>query len=185
MVRMSQVVMAALFMGGAAAPPHQGQPQLKLAYVNSQVILQSTPGTAQAESTLQREVARYQRRITALQQRYDSAVGAYNRTALALTAAVKQQRQQELAQMQQRAAQVAQELHDSAQAKQQELMAPISQRITAVIEGIRAEYNYAIVFDVAAQQGVIVAADGTLDISRLVIQRLQAGATPGAARPPE
>ena len=50
------------------------------------------------------------------------------------------------------------------------------QRVTAVIEGIRAEFNYSLIFDAAAQGSALVTADRTLDISPLVIQRLQAGA---------
>jgi hypothetical protein len=54
--------------------------------------------------------------------------------------------------------------------------------VTAVIEGIRAEFNYSMIFDASATGGVLVSADRSLDISPLVIQRLQAGA--GAAAPP-
>ncbi len=184
MVRVSQLTIAALFMGGAANAPAPQGPPLKLAYVNSQVILQSTPGAAQADSAFQRDLARYQRRAAAAQARFDSAVAEYGRAAPSLAPEARQQRQQELARMQQRANQLVQGLRDSAQARQQALMAPITQRITAVVEGIRAEGNYAMVFDVAAQPGVVLAADRALDISNLVIQRLQAGSAPGA-RPPQ
>jgi len=186
MLRTTETVIAALLLGGTATPlPHQGQTQ-KVVYVNSQVILQNTPGVPQADSTFQRELARYQARARRLQARFDSATTEFNRVALDLSPAVRQQRQQELAQMQQRAQLALQDLRDSAQARRDALMAPITQRITAVIEGIRAEYNYAIVFDVATLSGGVVAADPSLDISRLVIQRLQPGAAPSdASRPPE
>jgi Skp family chaperone for outer membrane proteins len=78
-----------------------------------------------------------------------------------------------MAQLQQRTGQALQDLRDSAQARREALMAPFNQRISAVIEGVRAEYNYAFIFDVAAQGGGIVTADPALDVSRAVIQRLQ------------
>jgi hypothetical protein len=54
--------------------------------------------------------------------------------------------------------------------------------VNAVIEGVRAEFNYAMVFDVSAQGNPIVTADRSLDISTLVMQRLQA-AGPGTPPP--
>jgi Skp family chaperone for outer membrane proteins len=188
MVRLTGAALAAFLLAGFSAPAAraQGQP-LKLAYINSQVILQSTPGRAQAESTFQRELAGFQQQVTVLQAQFDSAVTEFNRTSLVLSPAAKQQRQQELAQMQQRTQQQVQELRDRAGAREAELLQPIMNRVNAVIEGIRAEFNYAMVFDAAAQNGGLVTADRALDISPLVIQRLQAGAgqpaAPGAVQP--
>ena len=56
------------------------------------------------------------------------------------------------------------------------------QRITAVIEEIRAEGSYSMIFDVAAPG--IISADPALDLTAEVVRRLQlsAGAsTPGGA----
>jgi len=187
MVRLTGAAFAAFLLVGLVAPNARGQnPPLKLAYINSNVILQSTPGRAQAESTFQRELVGFQQQVAVLQAQFDSAVTEFNRTSLVLSPSAKQQRQQELAQMQQRTQQQVQDLQTRATAREQELMAPITQRVTAVIEGIRAEFNYAMVFDAAAQSGSLVTADRSLDISQLVIQRLQAGAgqpTPGAVEP--
>ncbi|HXY69445.1 MAG TPA: OmpH family outer membrane protein [Gemmatimonadales bacterium] len=184
MVRLTGTVCAVLVVAGLAAPARgQNAPALKLAYVNSQVILANTPGRAQAESTFQRELAGMQQQVNVLQSQFDSAVSEFNRTSLVLSPSAKQQRQQELQQMQQRTAQQVQDLRDRATQREQELMAPITQRVQAVIEGIRAEGNYAMIFDAAAQAGGLISADRSLDLSQLVIQRLQAGGT-GATPPP-
>jgi hypothetical protein len=81
----------------------------------------------------------------------------------------------------------AQELDTQMQQRENELTAPMLTRINAIIDGVRAEYNYAFVFDVAAQGNPIVTADRTLDITALIIQRLQAAGpvpAPGQAGPP-
>jgi Skp family chaperone for outer membrane proteins len=52
-------------------------------------------------------------------------------------------------------------------------MAPINSRIRAIIEGIRAEENYALIIDVDAPGTMIVAVDPGLNITARVIQRLQ------------
>jgi len=181
MIRLTGAACAAVLLTGVAAMAVRAQetPQ-KLAYINSAVILQNTPGHAQAESTFQRELAGMQQQVNVLQAQFDSAVNEFNRTSLVLSPAAKQQRQQELVQMQQRTQQQVQDLRDRATSREQELMAPISQRVNAVIEGIRAEFNYAMIFDAASQSGALVTADRSLDISQLVIQRLQAAGQPAA-----
>lgn len=183
MVRLTGAAFAAFLLTGLVAPNARGQGQtLKLAYINSNVILQSTPGRAQAESTFQRELLGFQQQVNVLQAQFDSAVNEFNRTSLVLSPSAKQARQQELSQMQQRTQQQVQDLRDRATQREQELMAPITQRVTAVLEGIRAEFNYSMIFDASAQSGALVTADRALDISPLVIQRLQAGA--GQQAPP-
>ena len=68
----------------------------------------------------------------------------------------------------------AQELQQKAQAREPELLAPLQQKVNAVIEAIRAEGNYALIFDVSAQGGNIVAADRSLDLTDRVIEKLKA-----------
>lgn len=183
-------IVVVLLAGLAAAPaaqrtpaPQQGQP-LRLAYINSQYILANTPGRAAAESTFSAEMQGYRNDAQRMQQQLDSAVAEYNRTSLVMSATAKQQRENELRQMEQRTRQRAAELEQQASQREQELTAPIMRRVNAVIEGVRAEFNYAMVFDAAAPSGALVTADRSLDISALVIQRLQAGAAEAQGVPP-
>ncbi len=182
--------------GMAAAPAARAQVQgpqgqtLKLAYINSQLILQNTPGRAEAESTFNREVTGYQAQVQTLQRQLDSAVADYNRASLVLSPTAKAQREQQIRDMETRTRQQVNDLQQRASTREQELTAPIMQRVQAVIEGVRAEFNYSMIFDAAAQGSPLVAADRALDISPLVIQRLQAGAgvpagpvQPGGAPP--
>lgn len=187
MVRLTGAALAAFLLVASVAPAAHAQNQpLKLAYINSAVILEATPGRAEAESTFQHDLATFQQQVNVLQAQFDSATNEYNRTSLVLSPAAKQQRAQELQQMQQRMQQQVQDLRDRATQRQTELMSPITSRVNAVIDGIRAEFNYSMIFDAAAQSGGLVSADRSLDISQLVIQRLQAGASqpvPPAVQP--
>jgi Skp family chaperone for outer membrane proteins len=51
------------------------------------------------------------------------------------------------------------------------LIEPVMQRINAVIEDMRAEGNYVLIFDLSA--GAILAADSALDLTQEVIARLR------------
>ena len=77
-------------------------------------------------------------------------------------------------QQQQDIEQKTQELQTRMQGRERELIEPIQARVQAVIEGIRAEGNYAMIFDVSAMGGAVVAADRSLDLTQTVIDRLQA-----------
>jgi len=145
---------------------------LKVAYISSQDILQATPGYAAAESTFNKEVQGFRDELQRLQQQLDSAVAALDQQSIALSPAAKQAKQHDLQQQQQRISQRQDELQQRAQARQQELLQPIQDRIRAVIEGIRAEDNYALVFDIAAPGSSVVAWDPSLNITAKVIQRL-------------
>jgi len=150
----------------------------RLVWINSQAVLAATPGRAAAESLFTREMAGYRAEVQRLQSTFDSAVAEYNRAAPVMTPAAKAQREDQLRQMQSRNQARAQELDQTAQNREAELTRPIMERVNAVIEGIRAEFNYAFVFDVAATGNPVVTADRALDITNFVIQRLQAAGVP-------
>lgn len=150
----------------------------KFAYLNSRAILAQTPGYAQAESLFSRELNASREEVAALQRTLDSTASDFESASVLLSPSVKQQRQQALVAQQQSVQQRQQELQTRMESRERELLEPLQARVQAIIEGIRAEMNFAMIFDVAAMNGAMVAADRALDITPLVIQRLQA-APPG------
>ena len=191
MVRVTGLAFAGLVavLAPAALSAQQAvcAPPMRLAYINSQAILANTPGRAEAESLFTREMAGFRAEAQQLQARLDSAIAEYNRTSVALTPTARQARETEIRNMQTRAATRTQELDRQAQSREAELTGPIMQRVNAVIEGVRAEFNCAFIFDAAAQGSTVVTADRALDLSALIVQRLQAAApardTTAAAAP--
>ncbi|HPF62432.1 MAG: OmpH family outer membrane protein [Gemmatimonadales bacterium] len=143
-----------------------------VAYVAIQAVLQRTPGYAQAESTWTAEVAGYQRQMTELQARLDSASAAFEQQSVMLSPsnrAVERKKLEDQAGVMQQ--QVA-DLRQKASERQRELLDPIEQRVVAVIESLRVEGNYAVVFDVSSQGSNIVTADPALDLTKKAIDRL-------------
>ncbi len=132
---------------GASAGPAG---PLKIAYVNSREILQRTPGYVAAESMYTKEVEGYRNEVQKLQQQLDSAVQAFDQQSIALSPAARQTKQKDLQAMQQRMEQRTNELQDRARQREQELLQPIQARVSSVIQGIRAEMNYALILDADA-----------------------------------
>ena len=156
---------------GATAGAAQAGP--KIAWISARQILQQTPGYAMAESTFNREVVGYRNEVQKLAAQLDSAVRAADQQAIALSPSARQAKQKELQAMQQRLTERQTELQQKAQQREQELMQPIQARVNAVIQGIRAEGNYGIIFDAEAPGNSIVAADPALDITKRVLERLR------------
>lgn len=175
MARWALPALAVLVLVGLAAAPQQ-QASVRLAFVNSQNILQQMPGYAAAESTYNKELEGFQNEMLRLRQQFDSTVQAYQQSSVGLTSAQRQAKEADLRRQQQQVDQRSNDLRQRAQQREQELMKPLEDRVKAVIEGLRAERNIGIVFDVAAPGGGIVAADQSLDLTGLVLQRLKAPA---------
>ena len=166
-----------LIVGLAAARPQRGAaPQdagVRVASVNSQIILQQMPGYAQAESTNNTEWAGNQNASKTMSDRTDSTIAAYQQRAIALSDAQKKTQEDQIRQLQQQAQQRSNDLRQRAQDRERELIQPLEDRVKAVIDGLRAERNIGIIFDAASPGGGIISADQALDLTSVVVQRLK------------
>ncbi len=168
---------AALLLGSA-----QAEAQVKVGFVNSQRVLAEAPGLAQVQQTLQRELTGLRAPLDTLEQRLNAANTALQQQQASLTPQVRQQRQNELQQQYQAYQQRGEQLQRQAQQREQQLVAPVMQQITAAIEAVRREGAYTYIMD--SSQGGIVAVDPALDITDRVLARLRGtGAAPAPARP--
>ncbi|MEE2905478.1 MAG: OmpH family outer membrane protein [Gemmatimonadota bacterium] len=164
-----------IFAGGAL----QAQ-TLKIGYINSQQILASSTEATAAQEQFGQEMEAYQAEITGLEEELNGMSQRLEQQALTLSPEARQNREQQLQsgiqELQQRAAQ----LEQLAAQRRAELLQPVMDKITAVIEALREEGQYSLILDLGA--GAIISADTTLDLSQQVIDRLSQGADTGASR---
>jgi outer membrane protein len=164
-----------LLGSGIAAAQQGGGGGSKVAYVNTQAILKSTPGYASAESTFTREVETYRAEVQKLQASLDSAASDFEQKSVMLSPTQREAKRKELTGQQQKLEQRTQELQQKAATRERELLEPIQTKVNSVIEGVRAAGNYAFIFDVSAPNSGIVTADKSLDLTQRVIQQLKSG----------
>lgn len=145
----------------------------KVAFVNAQKILQSTPGWTTAEQTFQKESEGYRTELQRLQATLDSAASDFEQQSVVLSPTQRQAKRQELEAKRQQLETRAQELQQKAGTRQRELLEPLQGRVNTVIESVRAEGGYAMIFDVSAPGSGVVAADRALDLTDRVIERLK------------
>jgi len=168
---LSFAIAGAVALFASVAP---AQAQLKIGYVNSQRILAETPAFADVRATLEREFTPLRAEIDTLEARLARGDEELRAQGATLTEAARQQRTQALqlllAQYQQRAQAIQQQL----QGREQELVAPVMQRIRGVLEEVRRAGGYSFIID--PPDGMVVAVDPAIDVTDDVIRRL--GGTP-------
>jgi len=155
---------------------------LKIGYINSQEILANAPGAEEAGQRFDQEMQGYQAEIQQLEEELNGMQQRLQQQQLTLSPEAKANREQQLQQKLTEYQQRTQQLQQLADQRRAELIQPVMDNITAVIEAIREEGAYSLILDVAA--GSIISADPALDLTQTVIQRLQAevGAAPGSGR---
>ena len=197
---LSMGLTVAAVLAFAPAPAASQAPTGNLGYINSQRILAEAPAAVEARRQIEAELTpavdslkpietqleRLQGELQTMLSEGQRFAQDLERQAATLTAEARQQREQDLEQRrevfagkqaeyqqilanyQERRAGVQQR----AQQREEQLMAPVMTRISEVLEQVRTEGNYVLIFDVAGGT-MLVAADPALDLSDQVLQRLQ------------
>lgn len=155
----------------------------RIAYINSNKILAQAPGRAEAEAQIDKEMGQYRQEAQSMRDSLNDMVSAYTKSEATLSPAARAGKQKEINAKQTQYQQRLADLEKRAQDRQAELIGPIMTKINGIIEQIRAEKGYAMVFDAGNQAGVVVAADSSLDITDEVVARLKA-AGPVSSTPP-
>lgn len=149
---------------------------LRIAYLNSQEVMSTAPGAAEAQAQFDREMQTFQQEIQELEDELRSMEEQYQQQQLTLSPEARQNREAQIQAKMNEYQQRGTALQERAAERRAELVQPVMDEITEIIEALREERGYALILDVAA--GSIVAADPELDVTEEVIQRLGT-ATPG------
>lgn len=168
--------MLALVAAAAAAQ----QPAQRFAYVNPQALFDNAPGRAEAEAAFRKETDAYRTELTKMNDDLNKLLADYQKAEPTLTPEQKDSRQRAIAAKEDSLRARQQELEQQAGQRQNELMAPIMESVRKVLEDIRAEEGYSIIFSSEPGASPILAADKNLDITDRVVARLR---TLAASRP--
>ncbi len=170
----------ALALAAALTGVASAQSSFKIAYVNTQVLLQNAPGRVEAEAAFNKDAQGYQEQLKKMSDSLNSLITAYNKAEPTLTQAQKDTRTNSIRALEQEFQGKQQELQQQASERQNQLMAPIMEEVKKVLEDIRKEDGYAMIIANDPGQSVIVASDKNLDITDRVVARLKTVAAPKA-----
>ncbi len=164
-----------------AAPMAAQTAPLKVGYINSAQILSEAPGAGAAQQQFEEEVASMRASLQPMADEIDQLVQQYEQQQLTMSETARQQRQQSILEKQQELEQRAQQMEVQAEQRRTALIQPVMDEIGRVIEEVRVEEGYHLIFDIAA--GSVIAADPELDLTQEILRRLQGdGAGGGGAR---
>lgn len=160
----------------AAAVPAAAQ-SAKVGWVDTNVVLRELPMAQDAQKTLEAAIQGFQAEMQQLLSDLQTAEQEYRQQQMTMTPENRQAREEELLRSRNAVQQRSQELDGQAQQRRAEVFQPVMEAITAVIEEIRVEGNWAMILDVASQ--AILSADPSLDLTQEVLTRLQEPAGAG------
>jgi outer membrane protein len=163
--------------------PAQSQ-GVKVAYVQTSVLLEQAPGRADAEAQFEKETGTYRDQIKRMSDSLNAMVSSFEQRQASLAAAAREAQAKNITAKQQEYQRRTQELEQKAQGRQNELVQPILDKIKAAIEEVRVEGGYAMIFN-ADQGSPIVAVDKSLNVTDRVLTRLKGttAAAPATPRP--
>jgi outer membrane protein len=168
MHKLSFVLAGLLLFGGVQTVEAQ---TVRVGYIDSQVILSEAPGAVEAQQEFDRDMERFRGEIQRMGEDLERLIGNYQQQERTLSPEARDARQNEIRLKEMEYQQRVDEMEMEAAQRRQVLVEPILERMSQAIETIRAEGEYAVIFDTASR--AIVAADPQLDLTGEVIRRLQ------------
>lgn len=164
------VLAAALGLVGA-----RGLEAQSVAYIDSQAVLAAAPGIAEAETEFNRLRDEFGAELDRMRADLETQISTYQQQQATLLPNVRTAREDAIRAAETRYQARLEEVEAQMATSQTRLIQPIIDQMTDLIEAIRAEGGYSLIFDTAGQS--IVAADPALDLTQRVITRIQAGGT--------
>lgn len=122
----------------------------KFGHINTQELFSQMPEVNQVKLKMDTVQSQYESQLASMNEEFQKKVQDYQSQEATMADAIKQIRQQELQEMQQRIQLFYQTAEQDIQKKQQELLAPVHEKMTKAIKAVGERENYTYIFDSAA-----------------------------------
>ncbi|MDR2853930.1 MAG: OmpH family outer membrane protein [Prevotellaceae bacterium] len=144
---------------------------LKIGHVNSADIMQVMPERTTIEKTLSDLQGQWESELLKMREEYATKIKDYQEKEATMPAALKEARQSEIADMEQRMNTLVQTASSELQKKQQELLAPVVDKIKKAIEEVGTANGYTYIIDESTQVLVYISPKAN-DVTPLVKTKL-------------
>jgi outer membrane protein len=145
--------------------------ELKIGYVNTQEILTAMPEKSTIEKKLSDLQSEMEKEMVKMREEYSTKIKEYQEKQATMPETIKQARQTEIQEIEQRITTFQQTANTDLQKKQQELFAPIIDKVKKAINEIGAETKCTYVFDLSAQ-AIVYQSPSATDLGPLVKKKL-------------
>ncbi|MBS2097140.1 OmpH family outer membrane protein [Carboxylicivirga linearis] len=149
----------------------QAQQPMKFGHLNSNELMAAMPELQAMQTQMESEFKVKEDQLAVMQEELQGKQQEYQQNASALTPPERQQKEQELAEMSQKVQNYYMLAQQQMQAKQQEMTAPIVQKLKAAIEEVGDEEGFLYIFDLSSKVPVFNS-EKSIDVTALVKAKL-------------
>ena len=146
---------------------------VKVAVVNSRLLLQNAPGVAERQAMLKREGDAFEAQMTRMTDSLKSMDKALKAEAAALSPPVLATRQKAFDDLLAKFTRQSDSICSVAERRQGDVLQPVIDQVNKVLQDIRTEDGFTVIFDIGADATPIVAYDKNLDITDRVLDRIK------------
>lgn len=122
----------------------------KYGYVNTQELFTQMPEVALVKAQMDTIQGQYESQLSLMNEELQKKFQDYQANQATMAAGIRQVREQELTEMQQRIQTFYQTAEQDIQKKQQELLAPVHEKMAKAIQSVGQKEGYTYIFDSAA-----------------------------------
>jgi outer membrane protein len=170
--------------GGEA--PQQAAP-MKLAFIDSGVILKDAPGADEARKMLEGEMVPLRAIVARWSDSLNALKKAYADGEATMSPAVRAAKQKEMDDKADSYQKRSDSLQNVAQQRQRDVMQPVLDMVNKVLSDFRNQEGYAVIFDIGSGYPIVAAYDRNLDVTDRVlsvVKKQPAPALPGPTAKP-
>lgn len=143
----------------------------KIGHVNSQEIISLMPDIANVEKAVDEEGKKFEVELMKMQEEYNAKVKEFQQKQDSMPEGIKKVRISEIQELETRVNTFRQTAYQEIQKKQQELFAPIRDKVTKAINDVAVEGKFTYIFDLGSQ-AIIYKSPASLDITASVKKKL-------------
>ncbi|MBR1786979.1 MAG: OmpH family outer membrane protein [Paludibacteraceae bacterium] len=122
----------------------------KFGYINTQEVFAQMPDVKIVQSKLDSIGKSYENQIASMREELARKYQEYQEQQSTMTDALKQLKEQEIYDMQQRSQTFVQQVQQDYERQQQELLAPVHEKLSSAIKKVGEEKGFTYIFDSAA-----------------------------------
>jgi len=156
-----------LFIGSAAF----AQQPMKFGHVNSGEILEAMPELKQIQTQMEAEFNEKESQLTVMQEDLQAKQQAYQQEASSLTPAERSVKEQEIMEFNQKVQNYYMLSQEQMKAKQNELQAPIIQKLKTAIQEVGDEEGFLYIFEMS-NRGPVYNSEKSIDVGPKVKAKL-------------
>ncbi|MCU4163385.1 OmpH family outer membrane protein [Carboxylicivirga caseinilyticus] len=167
LVKVFVVVIAFAFSGKAFAQ------ELKFGHIDIQKVVAELPAKIEADKTLQSEATKLQNQLQVMQSELEKMYTDYVSQRDSLPDLIRATKEKEMQDKDQRLQQYSQMAQQEIQKKEQQLLAPIIEKVQKAIEEVGQEQGLIYIFDISSQV-VVYHSEKSIDCGDLVKAKVNA-----------